>query len=133
MELLFVLIKHQQVSILNDITTVDKVVFVVVVEEFHPRDIILLSKKEQLQIIADSHRCYDSLQYPIMFQNGRDGYRFSIKMINTAVCEYTDKKKVSSRNCYSYRIMVREKEDNHILKCRQLFHEYNNDKCAKTK
>ncbi|CAF4940496.1 unnamed protein product [Pieris macdunnoughi] len=33
-------------------------------------------------------------------------------------------KKVSSMNYYSYRLMVRENEDNHILKCRRLFHQY---------
>lgn len=33
-------------------------------------------------------------------------------------------KKVSSMNYYSYRLMIRENEDNHILKCRQLYHKY---------
>lgn len=33
-------------------------------------------------------------------------------------------KKVSSMNYYSYRLMVRENEENHILKCRRQFHQY---------
>lgn len=33
-------------------------------------------------------------------------------------------KKVSSMNYYSYRLMIRENEDNHILKCRRLCHRY---------
>lgn len=33
-------------------------------------------------------------------------------------------KKVSSINYYSYRLMVRQNEDNYILKCRRLFHQY---------
>ena len=33
-------------------------------------------------------------------------------------------KKVSSMNYYSYRLMIRENEDNHILKCRRLYHKY---------
>ncbi|KAL4090226.1 hypothetical protein QTP88_025121 [Uroleucon formosanum] len=33
-------------------------------------------------------------------------------------------KKVSSMNYYSYRLMIRENDDNHILKCRRLYHKY---------
>ncbi|XP_034945931.1 uncharacterized protein [Chelonus insularis] len=33
-------------------------------------------------------------------------------------------KKVSSMNYYSYRLMIQENEDNHILKCRRLYHKY---------
>lgn len=33
-------------------------------------------------------------------------------------------KKVSAMNYYAYRIMIRENADNHLLKCRQLFHQY---------
>ncbi len=33
-------------------------------------------------------------------------------------------KKVSSMNYYSYHLMIRENEDNHILKCRRLYHKY---------
>lgn len=36
----------------------------------------------------------------------------------------TTNKKVSSMNYYSYRLMIRENEDNHILKCRRLYHKY---------
>ena len=34
-------------------------------------------------------------------------------------------------NYYSYRLMIREHEENHILKCRQLFHQYIVDMYAK--
>ncbi|XP_024874095.1 uncharacterized protein LOC112456045, partial [Temnothorax curvispinosus] len=40
-------------------------------------------------------------------------------------------KKVSAMNYYSYRLMIRENADNHILKCRQLFHQYIVDMYAK--
>lgn len=33
-------------------------------------------------------------------------------------------KKVSAMNYYSYRLMIRQNEENQILKCRQLFHQY---------
>src|ERR1043165_9341430 len=34
-------------------------------------------------------------------------------------------------NYYSYRLMIRENDENHILKCRQLFHQYIVDMYAK--
>jgi hypothetical protein len=34
-------------------------------------------------------------------------------------------------NYYSYRLIIREHEENHILKCRQLFHQYIVDMYAK--
>ncbi|GFV46634.1 ATP-dependent DNA helicase [Trichonephila clavipes] len=40
-------------------------------------------------------------------------------------------KKVSAMNYYAYRMMIRENADNHILKCRQLFHQYIVDMYAK--
>lgn len=33
-------------------------------------------------------------------------------------------KKVSSMNYYSYRLMIRENKENHILKFRRLYHKY---------
>ncbi|XP_076251537.1 uncharacterized protein LOC143190853 [Rhynchophorus ferrugineus] len=44
-------------------------------------------------------------------------------MINPITGSETNKK-VSSMNYYSYRLMIRENEDNHILKCRRLYHKY---------
>lgn len=40
-------------------------------------------------------------------------------------------KTVSAMNFYAYRIMIRTIEENHILKCRQLFHQYITDMYAK--
>ena len=39
-------------------------------------------------------------------------------------------KKVSAMNFYAYRLMIRANEDN-ILRCRQLFHQYNVDMYVK--
>ena len=51
-------------------------------------------------------------------------------MINPTTGGETDKK-CSAMNYYSYRLMIRENEDNHILRCRQLFHQYIVDMYAK--
>ncbi|GBP37618.1 hypothetical protein EVAR_34655_1 [Eumeta japonica] len=36
----------------------------------------------EVAIVVDAYRSYDTLQYPIIFWQGEDGYDFSIKMIN---------------------------------------------------
>ncbi|XP_017474280.1 PREDICTED: uncharacterized protein LOC108364908 [Rhagoletis zephyria] len=51
-------------------------------------------------------------------------------MKNTQTDEETNKK-VSDMNYYSYRLMIRQDTENHILKCRQLFHQYIVDMYAK--
>ncbi|XP_050065531.1 uncharacterized protein LOC126554502 [Aphis gossypii] len=103
--------------------TIDEVAIVVVGENLESRDNVLRRRNDQLQRIKETHRSYDALQYPIIFWQGEDGYDFSIKMINPIAGSETNKK-VSSMNYYSYRLMIRENEDNHILKCRRLYHKY---------
>lgn len=40
-------------------------------------------------------------------------------------------KKVSAMNFYAYRLMIRQNEENHLLRCRKLFHQYVVDMYAK--
>uniref|UniRef100_A0A8D8QFU6 Helitron helicase-like domain-containing protein n=1 Tax=Cacopsylla melanoneura TaxID=428564 RepID=A0A8D8QFU6_9HEMI len=103
--------------------TIDEVAVVIVGENLESRDIVLQQRNDQMQRVRETHRSYDALQYPIIFWQGEDGYHFSIKMINPLTGAETNKK-VSSMNYYSYRLMVRQNEENHILKCRRLFHQY---------
>ncbi|GFV15904.1 ATP-dependent DNA helicase [Trichonephila clavipes] len=110
--------------------TIDEVAIVIVGEEFESRDIILHRRSGDIQRVSETHRSYDRLQYPILFWRGDDGYHFNIKMINPQTGEGTNKK-VSAMNYYSYRLMIRQNAENHILKCRQLFHQYIVDMYAK--
>ncbi|XP_008178216.1 uncharacterized protein LOC103307737 [Acyrthosiphon pisum] len=87
--------------------TIDEVAVVVVGENLESRDIVLHRRNDRLQRINETHRSYDALQYPIIFWQGSE-----------------TNKKVSSMNYYSYHLMIRENEDNHILKCRRLYHKY---------
>ncbi|GFT70107.1 ATP-dependent DNA helicase [Trichonephila clavipes] len=87
--------------------TIDEVAIVIVGEEFEPRDIIL-RRSGDIQRVSETHRSYDGLQYPILFWRGDDGYHFNIKMINPQTGEGTNKK-VSAKNYYSYRLMIRSK------------------------
>ena len=47
--------------------TIDEVDIVMVGDQFLPRNIILHKRNAQLVRIAETHRCYDALQYPIIF------------------------------------------------------------------
>lgn len=65
-----------------------------------------------------------------MFPRGEDGYHLTIKMINPMTGEETNKK-VSAMNFYAYRMMIRDNEGNHLLKCCKLFHQFAVDMYAK--
>ncbi|GFV94455.1 helitron_like_N domain-containing protein [Trichonephila clavipes] len=85
--------------------TVDEVAIIIVGDQFQPRDIVLHRRNEQLTKVAETHRCYDALQYPIIFWNGVDGYNFNVKIVNPVNGEETNMK-CSAMNYYSYRLMV---------------------------
>ena len=104
---------------------------VIVGNEFDRRDIVLEKKNSQLQMVSETHRSYDALQYPLIFWEGEDGYNFSIMQTNPTTGVAVDGKKVSAMNFYAHRIMVRTGSDNHILRCRQLFHQFVVDMYAK--
>lgn len=62
--------------------TIDEVAIVIVGEAFNSRDIVLHRRNanNSLERICETHRCYDALQYPLLFWQGEDGYHFNIKM-----------------------------------------------------
>lgn len=62
--------------------TIDDVAIVIVGEEFQSRVIVLHRRNDHLQRASETHRCYDALQYPILFWKGEDGYHLTIKMVN---------------------------------------------------
>ena len=111
--------------------TTDEVAIVIAGNEFDRRDIVLEKKNNQLQRVAETHRSYDALQYPLIFWAGEDGYHFLIPRTDSTTGMPIDRKKVSAMNFYAYRIMVRAGSVNHILRCRQLFHQFVVDMYAK--
>ncbi|XP_055543188.1 uncharacterized protein LOC129728760 [Wyeomyia smithii] len=103
--------------------TMDEIAVVISGENAESRDIVLKRTDGQLQSVYETQRSYDSLQYPLMFCYGEDGYHFQIRMINPSTGEESNKK-VSSMNFYSYRLMIRKDSDNHLLRYRRLFQQY---------
>lgn len=62
--------------------TVDEVGIVMVGEAFEHRDIRIRRRDNTLHNIADTHRSYDALQYPLIFWGGDDRYHINIKQRN---------------------------------------------------
>lgn len=102
---------------------VEKVAIVMVGSKFEKSDIILKRQDSTLKRVVETHRLYDALQYPLLYWSGQDGYHFQLRQTNPETEELSIKK-VSSKDFYAYRIMIRANQSNHILKCGKLFHQY---------
>ncbi|UYV74100.1 hypothetical protein LAZ67_11002115 [Cordylochernes scorpioides] len=107
-----------------------EVAAVIVGTEIARRDIVICRRDGTKQRVAETHRSYDALQYPILFPRGEDGYHLELYQVHPISGAVT-MKKVSCMNFYAYRIMIRAQESNHILKCRQLFQQFIVDMYAK--
>jgi hypothetical protein len=111
----------------------NEVAVVIAGNEFERRDIVLEKQNGQLHRVSETHRSYDALQYPLIFWEGEDGYDISIAQTDPTTGLAIERKKVSAMNFYAYRIMMRFGTANHILCCRQLFHQFVVDMYAKIK
>jgi hypothetical protein len=47
--------------------TIDEVAIVIVGDQFQPRDIVLHRRNDRLTTVAETHRSYDDLHYPLLF------------------------------------------------------------------
>lgn len=70
--------------------TVNEVGIVMVGDSFEHRDIRIMRRNNTTHIIADTHRSYDALQYPLIFWEGEDGYHINIKQRNPQTGEYNN-------------------------------------------
>ncbi|XP_063920386.1 uncharacterized protein LOC135135292 [Zophobas morio] len=107
-----------------------EVAAVIVGTEITRRDIVISRRNQTKQRIAETHRSYDALQYPILFPRGEDGYHLELYQTHPVTGAATTKK-VSCMDFYAYRIMIRAEQSNHILKCRHVFQQFIVDMYAK--
>ncbi|GFS52383.1 uncharacterized protein TNCV_4850891 [Trichonephila clavipes] len=77
--------------------TTNELSVLLVNQDCDKRDAVLCRHDNRLQRIAETHRSYDSLQYPLMFVYGEDGYITlrSIKLNPTQTNRISKKKKFS--------------------------------------
>jgi PIF1-like helicase/Helitron helicase-like domain at N-terminus len=88
------------------------------------RDIVLQKRDNSLMYVADTHRAYDALQYPLIFWQGQDGYHFENRQVDPRTGQLNASKKISSNDFYAYRIMVRPTGSNHLLQYKQLLNQF---------
>ena len=99
--------------------SVDEVTIILDNQQHGNRDIVLRQRCGYLNIISETHRAYDSLQYPLMFWKGQDEYNLSLRQVKPGRYEQTNKS-VSCKDFYSYHFMVREGNFNHLLRLDRL-------------
>lgn len=103
---------------------VNEVAVLVTGDPSSPRDIVLRAHDNTLKRVADTHRFYDTLQYPLIFSKGESGYHFNIPVINPTTGQPIPNKKVSCMDFYAYYMMLREHDFNLLLRTSQLFHQF---------
>ncbi|XP_077564699.1 uncharacterized protein LOC144180185 [Haemaphysalis longicornis] len=106
-----------------NVPTANEVALGMVGQQFQHRDIVLHSHDNNLHRISEIHRAYDALQYPLLVCRGEDGYSIDLHQRDPKT-KLPLKKTVSAASFYSYRIMVRQAEVNHLVQFRSLFSQY---------
>ncbi|XP_040362560.1 uncharacterized protein LOC112168203 isoform X2 [Rosa chinensis] len=88
------------------------------------KDLIIESKNGQLHRISRIHPKYMSLQYPILFPYGEDGYKPDLPM-QQIIGDYRKKRqRISMRAYITYQIQDRINEVSTLLKGGRLFQQY---------
>ena len=96
-----------------------EVAIVMVGQQHGRRDIIFKHRDNHLTRIMETHRAYDTLQYPMILPRGEDGYNFDLRQYDQKTGEKTDKS-VSCLNFYAFHLMVRVDNFNHVLRFKEV-------------
>ena len=70
-------------------------------------DIVISTREGRLRRIAETHRAYDCLHYPLMFPYGEDGYKITDLQVHSVTGAQLVKK-ISAMDFYAYHMMVRD-------------------------
>lgn len=85
------------------------------------RDIVIQTKGGGFQKVSVLHPCFMSLQYPLLFPNGEDGYRNDILYAGVSAKSENTRDVVSIRQYYCYRLQYREREGHTLIGGGRLF------------
>ncbi|XP_040368295.1 uncharacterized protein LOC112192958 isoform X3 [Rosa chinensis] len=88
------------------------------------RDIIIESNNRQLQRVSKIHPKYMSLQYPILFPYGEDGYKPNLLMHKTSTNSQQKRERISMRSYITYQIQDRRNVENTLLQGGRLFQQF---------
>ncbi|XP_036347381.1 uncharacterized protein LOC118756745, partial [Rhagoletis pomonella] len=111
--------------------TTNEVAVLLVDQDCDRRDIVICTHDDRLQRISETHRAYDSLQYPLMFCRGEDGYNFGVYNVDPRTGAPNFNKKTSAMQFYSFLIQLRENEHIFLHRFRGLFNQFLVDVYAK--
>jgi hypothetical protein len=106
----------------NAPTASGDVAILIVGEQTQSRDIVISYRNtQQMTHIAESHRAYDALQYPLILCLGEDSFTYG--MLQQGLPKET---KLTAMNFFAYQIQVRTAAGgiNHLLRCRMLSQQY---------
>lgn len=81
--------------------------------------------------VHECHQYYDALQYPLIYWAGQTGYHFHIPIYDVRNSTFDYNNKVSAKDFYSYRFMLREDEQNMFLHYKELTKQFFVDMYAK--
>lgn len=87
----------------------------------NPRDIVVQYCSSELNRISTLHPSFMSLQYPILFPFGEDGYRTNILRRGITCVSPNKRNTVTMREYYAFRLQYRENEGHTLLKGGRLF------------
>ncbi|KAL6555557.1 hypothetical protein OROHE_007229 [Orobanche hederae] len=73
-------------------------------ESFNQRDVIVETRTGLLKRISELHPSYLSLQYPLSFPYGEDGYRVGIQHSDASSVRCTKRNKLTIREFFAFRI-----------------------------
>ena len=85
------------------------------------RDIVIQTKGGAFSRVSVLHPCYMSLQYPLLFPRGEDGYRTDILHAGVSCKSENKRDLVSIREYYCYRIHYRDMEGHSLIGGGRLF------------
>lgn len=110
--------------------TVEEVAVIMIDGDANRRDIVLQRRDARLQQINETHPFYDALQYPIIFWKGNSTYHINMKQVIPAT-QIPTNKNVSCMAYYSHQLMIRNEDQNFVLKCGPLLNQFVVDMYAK--
>jgi len=89
------------------------------------RDIVIEKKSNgHLKRINQIHISYLALQYPLIFCYGEDGFRPGIEKCSKSKSKKKNKKCISMRQWFAFRIQEREVECQTLLRSKRLFQQF---------
>ncbi|KAK1402479.1 hypothetical protein POM88_002084 [Heracleum sosnowskyi] len=88
------------------------------------KDILVHYKQRGLERITELHPCFMSLQYPLLFPRGEDGFRLGIKYRGATNAGKDDENTVSMREFQTFRLQYRSSEGHTLLLGGRLFLQY---------